>query len=173
MGFHAARYLTEAGATCLGVAEVEANLYNKNGIDPVALDEHRRQTSSLAGFPGAQTYQGENMLCEKCDILVAAACERVITAKVAHKIQVGESIHDGGGREEEEVAHKIQVGESNHDGGGREEEEVAHKIQVGESNHDGGGREEEEVAHKIQVGESNHDGGGREGGGGGAQDTGR
>ncbi|KAK3792351.1 hypothetical protein RRG08_045896 [Elysia crispata] len=87
VGFHAARYLTEAGATCLGVAEVEANLYNKNGIDPVALDEHRRQTSSLAGFPGAQTYQGENMLCEKCDILVAAACERVITAKVAHKIQ--------------------------------------------------------------------------------------
>ncbi|RUS83210.1 hypothetical protein EGW08_009021, partial [Elysia chlorotica] len=40
VGFHAARYLAKAGAKCIGVAEVEANLYNADGIDPVALDLH-------------------------------------------------------------------------------------------------------------------------------------
>ncbi|GFR73651.1 glutamate dehydrogenase, mitochondrial [Elysia marginata] len=87
VGFHAARYLVEAGAKCIGVAEMDANLYNKDGIDPVALDEYRRQSGCLAGFPAAQPYQGENILCEKCDILVAAACERVITKKISQKIQ--------------------------------------------------------------------------------------
>ncbi|GFN96984.1 glutamate dehydrogenase, mitochondrial [Plakobranchus ocellatus] len=87
VGFHAARYLSEAGAKCVGVAEMDVNLHNPEGIDPLELDEHRRQTGSLKGFEGATPYTGENLLCEKCDILVTAACERVITASVAPKVQ--------------------------------------------------------------------------------------
>ena len=87
VGLHTCRYLTRAGATCVGVAEFDGSIYNKEGIDPKALEEYKLEHGTIVGFPGAEPYKGENLMFEEADILVPAATEQVIHKGNASKIK--------------------------------------------------------------------------------------
>ncbi|XP_050069278.1 glutamate dehydrogenase, mitochondrial isoform X1 [Anopheles maculipalpis] len=86
VGLHSCRYLTRAGATCIGVIEHDGSIFNPQGIDPKALEDYKNEKGTIVGFPGAQPYEGENLMYEQCDIFIPAAVEKVITADNAGKI---------------------------------------------------------------------------------------
>jgi len=87
VGMHSCRYLTRAGATCVGVAESDGSIFNKNGIDPKELQEYKLEHKTIIGFPGAEPYEGENIMFEQVDILIPAATEKVIHAGNAANIK--------------------------------------------------------------------------------------
>jgi glutamate dehydrogenase (NAD(P)+) len=86
VGGHAAQLLHDAGCQVIAVSDVEGGLYREKGLDPEAIDRHKREARTVAGFPGADPISNEELLELDCDVLVPAALEGVITVKNADKV---------------------------------------------------------------------------------------
>jgi glutamate dehydrogenase (NAD(P)+) len=88
VGYYAAKYLTEAGARLVGVAEIEGAIHSPKGLALDDLMAHRKATGSLLGFPGSQDLsRSADALELECDILVPAALENQITGDNAPRIK--------------------------------------------------------------------------------------
>jgi len=88
VGYHAAKFLQEGGATVIGIIEWDGAVMNHNGIDVEALNAHRNATGSIMHFHGAKSIkEGLSVLEEKCDILVPAALESQIYKGNASRIK--------------------------------------------------------------------------------------
>ena len=88
VGSNAASHLQECGARVVGVAEYEGGLYTEGELDVEAVLDHRAETGSLHGFPGATWIPSSAETIEQdCDILVPAAIEGVVTSENAARIQ--------------------------------------------------------------------------------------
>lgn len=88
VGYYAAKYLKEAGAIIIGVAEYNGGIFDEGGIDIEALKSFQVKNKGFKGFSkGEFVEESAEMLTYPCDILVPAALENVITEKNASQIQ--------------------------------------------------------------------------------------
>jgi glutamate dehydrogenase (NAD(P)+) len=77
----------EQGAKIVAVSDSKGGIYNADGFNPHAVEEHKAKTGSVVGFPGTKSVTNEEILETKADILIPAALENQITKKVAEKVQ--------------------------------------------------------------------------------------
>ncbi len=88
VGSHAARLLVEKGIKVVGIGDHSGSYYNEKGIDVLAAIEYAaRNNRNLKGFTGGTEIRNEELLVSKCDVLVPAALQNVITEENAPKIQ--------------------------------------------------------------------------------------
>jgi glutamate dehydrogenase (NAD(P)+) len=87
VGSYAALGLQQFGLKVIAVSDHTGALYDKAGLDIPALMRHTAQHGSLAGFSNELHFDPAQILTLPCDVLVPAAMERVIDAKVAQQLK--------------------------------------------------------------------------------------
>jgi glutamate dehydrogenase (NAD(P)+) len=87
VGSNAARLMAEAGYKIIGVIEFDGAIYNKHGIDVVALEKHRASAHSITGFREAESADPAELMLTDCEILVPAATENQITSRNADRVK--------------------------------------------------------------------------------------
>src|SRR6266852_5721456 len=87
VGRSAARLLGEAGLKVVAVSDSKGGVYNPNGLDLAALDEHRQVRGGVTGFKKADGITNAELLELPVTVLVPAAVQDVITAQNAGRIR--------------------------------------------------------------------------------------
>ncbi len=89
VGFYAANILhDEYGAKIIAISDVTGGLYNPNGLDLPAINEHIKRARVLEGYGGdAEHISNAELLELECDVLAPCAIENQITEHNADKIQ--------------------------------------------------------------------------------------
>jgi glutamate dehydrogenase (NAD(P)+) len=86
VGGMAARLMAKQGIKVVCIIELDGAVYNESGLEIEALWQHRRATGSILDFPEAQNLTSDEGLRLKCDVLLPAAKENVITSESASSI---------------------------------------------------------------------------------------
>ena len=87
VGSYAVETMTAYGMKVCGVSDVSGAIWNDSGLNPDQLRQHVADTGGVVGFPESEPIDPDEMLTRKCDVLVPAALERVITEETAPKLQ--------------------------------------------------------------------------------------
>lgn len=83
-----AHMAADKGWKVIGLADSRGAIVNEKGLDVKAVAQHKADTGSVANFPGATTLKkSEQILEQKCDILVPAALEGVITKENVGRVK--------------------------------------------------------------------------------------
>jgi len=88
VGSNTAKSLYDNGAKIIGIAEKEGGIFNPKGIDIYELEKYRNTENTILNYPNTEIIKNSNdLLSYKCDILIPAALESVITLKNFDTIQ--------------------------------------------------------------------------------------
>jgi glutamate dehydrogenase (NAD(P)+) len=87
VGSYAALELHNFGVKVIAVSDHTGALYDRKGLDILALMRHAGMHGSIAGFSAELQHDPAAILTLPCDIVVPAAMERVIDADVAANLK--------------------------------------------------------------------------------------
>jgi len=83
----AARLFAEAGAKIIAVSDSKGGIVNPRGIDPLKALKFKEKSGSVVGLAGTSRISNQEVLELKCDILIPAALENVITSENAARVK--------------------------------------------------------------------------------------
>ena len=83
----AARLFAEAGAMIFAVSDSMGGIVNPRGIDPLKALKFKEKSGSVVGLAGTSRISNQEVLELKCDILIPAALENVITSENAARVK--------------------------------------------------------------------------------------
>ncbi len=86
-GSIAARLFADAGARIIAVSDSKGGIHNPRGIDPIKAIRFKEKSGSVVGLAGTSKISNQDILELKCDILIPAALENVITSENAGNIK--------------------------------------------------------------------------------------
>ncbi len=87
VGSHAARLLAEQGIKIIAISDASGGYYDEKGIDiKDALNYVAKNNRSLEGYSKANKITNEELLTLKCDVLVPAALQNVISPTIAENV---------------------------------------------------------------------------------------
>ncbi|MDQ2053853.1 MULTISPECIES: Glu/Leu/Phe/Val dehydrogenase [Halobellus] len=85
-GSIAARLIEDLGATIVAVSDSSGAIYDPNGLDAVAVKEHKNETGSVTGYGDVEEMTNDDLLTLDVDLLVPAALENAIDADLAEDV---------------------------------------------------------------------------------------
>ncbi len=112
VGGNLALGLVEDDWRVVGVSDFFGGLYNANGLDVRALNEHRKRHGNLREAKGAfERMSNEELLLRECDVLAPCAVGNVITQRNADKLKT-KLVIEGANGAVTSVADRILEGRS-------------------------------------------------------------
>ena len=87
VGSVAANLLAQDGCKIVAVGDQYGAIKNPKGLNIEKLLEHVANTGKVVDFPDSEPIESAQLLFQKCDVLIPAALENVITGKNAKKIR--------------------------------------------------------------------------------------
>lgn len=75
------------GGKLVAASDSSSAVYNKNGLNPMGLVNHKLRTGSVLGFPESEAIEPDSLLELKVGVLYPAALENVIHINNADRIQ--------------------------------------------------------------------------------------
>src|ERR1700739_612735 len=86
-GATAARLFAEKKAKIIALSDTRGGVTNSRGIDPIKAIRYKERSGTVVGMPGASRLSNDDLLTMKCDILIPAALENVITLQNAEAVK--------------------------------------------------------------------------------------
>jgi glutamate dehydrogenase/leucine dehydrogenase len=86
-GSQVARLFAEKKARVVAISDSRGGVFNSRGIDPLKAMRYKERSGTVVGMPGTSRISNDDLLTMKCDILVPAALENVITLNNADQIK--------------------------------------------------------------------------------------
>jgi glutamate dehydrogenase (NAD(P)+) len=87
VGGMAAKLMSAIGFKIVCIVEYDGAVYNPHGLDVAALQQHLKETGSIAGFYGGEDMDKAEALFLPCDVLLPAATENVIRSGNADRLR--------------------------------------------------------------------------------------
>src|SRR6266436_1524551 len=86
-GATAARLFAEKKAKIVALSDTRGGVTNSRGIDPIKAIRYKERSGTVVVMPGASRITNDELLTMKCDILIPAALENVITLHNAEAVK--------------------------------------------------------------------------------------